>query len=54
MNFSLHCKGAILKANFFAAHTVNWQTQCPPPREYKTTVLRHYDQVAPSLKTIDS
>ena len=26
-DFLLHCKGAILKANFSAAHAVSWQIQ---------------------------
>ena len=29
-DFLLHCKSAILKADFSAAHTVSRQTQCPP------------------------
>ena len=29
-DFLLHCKNAISKANFFAAHTVSWQTLVPP------------------------
>ena len=31
IDFLLHCKGVILKADFFAAHTISRQTQCPPP-----------------------
>ena len=44
MNFTiflLHCKGAILKAYFFAAHTVSRQTQCPPGETLIIFLMTH-------------
>ena len=39
-NFLLQCKGAILKADFFATHTVSRQTQCPPHRLSASLLFR--------------
>ena len=47
-DFLLHCKGSILKADFFAAHTVSRQTQCPPGENY---YKRSYSRV-PNKRTV--